>query len=209
MASFARKCFSPNKYVNFFTKQNVKMLFKTPTTFVAEIKEKKSNNFWNNYSFLDVFGRRTESHRGNRWCKFPHVFSVFGALYICTSDHAECMENEESMSKTSIAESPETNRHNKRNSTGRFVKLIRKLDGHKEKSLHPMNTALAVRKRLVFDECDENEPPSKRKTRSEKVQYKVIYFICLYSLTSIKCKQAICQYYYLFQYTYTFYGCCF
>jgi hypothetical protein len=34
-----------------------------------------------------------------------------------------------------------------------------------------MNTALAVRRRLVFEECDENEPPSKRQTRSEKVQY--------------------------------------
>jgi hypothetical protein len=54
-------------------------------------------------------------HGEARWCKFPHIFSVFGALYICTSDHAECMENEESKSKTSIAESPETNRHNKLN----------------------------------------------------------------------------------------------
>ena len=69
------------------------------------------------------------------------------------------MNNEESlssMSKTArgIAESPETNRHNKRNSNGRFSKL-RKV-GHKEKSLHLLRKGLAARRSLVFDECDEN-----------------------------------------------------
>ena len=86
-------------------------------------------------SFLDVFGHRTKSHRGNWWFRFPHVLSVFGALYISFSNPAKCINNEESlssMSKIGIAESPETNRHNKRNSNGRFSKLRK--GGHKEKS---------------------------------------------------------------------------
>lgn len=157
------------------------MLIKTPTISMAEKREKESYNFRGSYSFLYFFGRRTKSYRGNWWCKFPHVLSVFGALYICSSDAAECMDNEESLSsipKTGIAESPQKNRHNKRNSNGCFSKL-RKV-GHKEKSLHPMRKGLAARRRLVFDECDENEPPSKRQTRSEKVQYKIFHLFILF-----------------------------
>ena len=92
------------------------------------------------------------------------------------------MNNEESlssMSKIGIAESPETNRHNKRNSNGRFSKLCK--GGHKEKSLHLLRKGLGARS-LVFDECDENEPPSKRQTRSEKVQYKVVHLFIFFVL---------------------------
>ena len=183
MATFARKCFSPKKYFKFLITQNIQTLLKIPTIFVAEIREKKSYNFRGNYSFLDVFGHRTKSHRGNWWFRFPHVLSVFGALYISFSNPAECMNNEESlssMSKIGIAESPETNRHNKRNSNGRFSKLRK--GGHKEKSLHPLRKGLAARRSLVFDECDENEPPSKRQTRSEKVQYKVVHLFIFFVL---------------------------
>ena len=115
-------------------------------------EREKSDNFWGNYSFLDVFGRR-KSHRGNWWFRFPHVLSVFGAPYISFSNPAECMNNEESLSsmfQTGIAEFPGTNRHNKRNWNGRFSKS-RKV-GHKEKSLHLLRKGLAARRSLVFDE---------------------------------------------------------
>ena len=140
MATFTRKCFWTNKYFKFLTTQNIRILIKTPTISMVE-KEKglENYNFRGSYSFLYFFGRRTKSYRGNWWCKFPHVLLVFGALYICSSDAAECMDNEESLSsipKTGIAESPQKNRHNKRNSNGCFPKL-RKVR-HKEKSLHPM-----------------------------------------------------------------------
>ena len=110
MATFARKCFSPKKYFKFLITQNIQTLLKIPTILVAEIREKKSYNFRGNYSFLDVFGHRTKSDRGNWWFRFPHVLSAFGALYISFSNPAECMNNEESlfsMSKIGIAESPE------------------------------------------------------------------------------------------------------
>ena len=61
------------------------------------------------------------------------------------------MDNKESLCsipKTGIAESPQKNRQNKRNSNGCFSKL-RKV-GHKQKSLHPMRKGLAARRRLVF-----------------------------------------------------------
>ena len=60
------------------------------------------------------------------------------------------MNNEESlssMSKIGIAESPETNHYNKRNSNGRFSKLRK--GGHIEKSLHPLRKGLAARRSLV------------------------------------------------------------
>ena len=126
MATFARKCFSSKKYFKFLITQNIQTVLKTSTIFVAEMRDKKSYNFRGNYSFLDFFGRRTKSHRGNWWFRFPHVLSVFEALNISSFNPAECMNNEESlstMSKTCIAESPETNRRNKRNSNGRFSKL--------------------------------------------------------------------------------------
>ena len=121
MATFARKYFSPKKFFKFLITQNIQTLLKIPTIYVAEIRE--SYNFRGNYSFLDVSGHRTKSHRGNWWFRFPHVLSVCGALYISFSNPAECMNNEESlssMSKIGIAESPETNRHNKRIQTGAF-----------------------------------------------------------------------------------------
>ena len=175
----------------FFAKKVLQISYNTTYSNVIENthnfrgrnKIKKSYNFRGNYSFPDVFGHRTKSHRGNWWFRFPHVLSVFGALYISFSDPAECMNNEESlssMSKIGIAESPETNRHNKRNSNGRFSKLRK--GGHKEKSLHPLRKGLATRRSLVFDECDENEPPSKRQTRSEKVQYKVVHLFIFFVL---------------------------
>ena len=37
-----------------------------------------------------------------------------------------------------------------------------------------MRTSLAARRKLVFDDCDENEvnePPTKRRIRSNEVQY--------------------------------------
>ena len=65
------------------------------------------------------------------------IFFAFGAAYISSLNPAECIINEErlsSMSKTGIAEFPETNRHNKPSSNGRFSKL-RKV-GDKEKGLY-------------------------------------------------------------------------
>ena len=56
----------------------------------------------------------------------------------------EYEESLSSMSKIGIAESPETNRHNKRNSNGRFSKLRK--GGHKEKSLHLLRKGLAERR---------------------------------------------------------------
>ena len=96
------------------------------------------------------------------------------------------MNNEESlssMSKIGIAESPETNRHSLINGiqTALF-KITQRGGGHKEKSLHPLRKGLAARRSLVFDECDENEPPSKRQTRSEKVQYKVVHLFIFFVL---------------------------
>ena len=54
-----------------------------------------------------------------------------------------------------------------------------------------MKAALAARRSLVFDECDQNEPPSKRKTRSEKVHtiqlvlYKIIHLFVFLKLIYI------------------------
>lgn len=171
MAFLARKTVSRSKCVNFFITQNIKKLFQTSTIFVGSLKEKQGKKLSGNGSLLDVYGRRTkQSQREKSRSNFSHVFSVFSALYICTCGRVECMEKDESsfsMSATGVIETPETNHHNKRNLNGRFAK-VRNV-GHKEKSLQPMKTALAARRSLVFDECEENEPPSKRKTRSEKV----------------------------------------
>ena len=137
---------------------------------MGKLVGKQSNNFPENSGLLGVHGRRKESHRERLRFRFSHVFSVFSALYICNCERVECMEKDESSCSTSVtgvALTPETKHHNKRNAIGRFAK-VRNL-GHREKNLEPMKAALAARRSLIFDRGDENEPPSKRNTRSEKV----------------------------------------
>ena len=192
MAFLARKTLFRNKWANVFITQNIEKLFKTPTILVGNQREKRSGNLLGNASLLDVYGRRRrESHREKWRCKFPYIFSMFSAIYTCTCERVECMDNDESsslMSATGVGETPHKN-HNIRNLNGRFAKL--RNVGHKEKSIEPMKAALAARRSLVFDECDENEPPSKRKTRSEKVHtiqlvlYKIIHLFVFLKLIYI------------------------
>ena len=171
MASFVRNLFL--RCANFFVIRSVERLFKTPVIAIVAIPEKQNDKFWGNHGSVDVLGRRTQSHRRNRWYSMLRVLFVFGyTIHACTSREVECMENEDtllSMMNTSPVNSPVKRHHNKRESTGRFAKLRK--GGHRAKCLLPMNSALAARRRLVFDEVDENEPPSRRQTRSEKVQY--------------------------------------
>ena len=71
---------------------------------------------------------------------FTRIFCVFRSIYsICTCERVECMEKDESsfsMSATGVAETPETNHHNKRHFNGHFAKVHN--IGHKEKSLQLM-----------------------------------------------------------------------
>ena len=131
MASFLRNLFLPRKCANFFVIRSVERLFKTPTITVVAIREKQNDKFWENGGSVDVFGRRKQSHRRNRWYSLPRVLSVFGAfgaIKACTSREVECMENEGTFFPVN---SPVERHHSKRDSNGRFAKLRK--GGHKKK----------------------------------------------------------------------------
>ena len=65
---------------------------------------------------------------------------------------------------------PERNRVNERDLTGRFAKSTRKTKI--TTSLNDDLKAWKAKRKLFLDETNENEPPLKRKTRSEKVKHK-------------------------------------
>ncbi len=157
------QCFHNTKY---------RKAVKTPTIFVGNQREKRSGNLLGNASLLDVYGRRRrESHREKWRCKFPYIFSMFSAIYTCTCERVECMDNDESsslMSAAGVGDTPHKN-HNIRNLNGRFAKL--RNVGHKEKSIEPMKAALASRRSLALNPLQNEKQEVKR-----YIQYNYLYF---------------------------------
>ena len=124
---------------------------------------------WSSVSKEKVENDSSSSHNIAVYCRYPrrsyryispHIFAVFGAVYSSTSDDNENSNGEENVfptDDTSRITTPTQNRHKKRDSNGRFANAI-----VKGKVTDPMRTTLAARRKLVFDECDKNKPPTKR-----------------------------------------------
>ena len=127
--------------------------------------EKVENNLSSSHN-IAVY--RRYPRRSHRYIS-PHVFAVFGAVYSSTSEDKENPNGEENVLYTDDSRgttTPAQSRHKKRDSNGRFAKA-----NVKGKVTDLMRTSLAARRKLVFDEGDENEPPTKRQTRSDEVQF--------------------------------------
>ena len=109
--------------------------------------------------------RNEESHRTKQWWKYPHILAVFGAALDNKSREKQATTGEPNGEKT-----PERNRFNERDLTGRFANLSRKTKI--TKSLNDGLKAWKAKRKLFLDKTNENEPPLKRQTRSEKVKHK-------------------------------------
>ena len=128
-------------------------------------KEKVENNFSSSHNIAVYCQYPQSSHRYIS----PHIFAVFGVVYSSTSEDNKNSSDEENILPTDDSgtiTTPTQNHHKKRDSNGRFAKAK-----VKSKVNDPMRRSLAARRRLVFDECDKNEPPTKRQTRSDEVQF--------------------------------------
>ena len=132
----------------------------------SNVAQGKVENISSSSRIIVPYPRR--SHR----YKYPHIFAVFGAVYSNTSGNNENSNDKENVCHvdgTNEFATPKPNSHKKCDSNGRFSK-----ETGKDKVIEPMRTSLAAGRKLVFDECDENEvnePLTKRPTRSNEVQY--------------------------------------
>ena len=132
----------------------------------SNVAQGKIENISRSSRIIALYPRRSHRH------KYPHIFAVFGAVYSNTSSNNKNSNDKENVclvDDTIGVTTPIPNRHKKRDSNGRFSKVT-----GKDKVVEPRRTSLAARRKLVFEECDENEvnePPTKRRTRSNEVQY--------------------------------------
>ena len=121
------------------------------------------------YNLFNFYGERTRESRRDRWLNYycPRIFAVLGVAYNSFSNEKE--KKASTLTNGSFSETLERgSRFNERNSTGRFANTKSKV-----KSLIPLHAGCRswqAKRKLVFDEPDEDEPPTKCQTRSEKVK---------------------------------------
>ena len=132
----------------------------------SNVTQGKVENISSSSHIIARYPQRSHRH------KYLHMFAVFGAVYSNTSSNNKNSNDNENVclvDDTIEVTTPIPNRHKKCDSNGRFSKVT-----GKDKVVEPMRTSLAARRKLVFDKCNENEvnePPTKRRTRSNEVQY--------------------------------------
>lgn len=177
MAFFIGKTLLSNKCVSLAVSRIIKRVGYSKTILGHHVRANNSRILVDLFVVFDRRKRESHRHRETTHSQFPHIFAVLPALLGCTSDEDNLNneENSSSVSHTSKSrtETPTINRHNKRKLNGRFAKT-----SGKYKVVEPMIAASAAR-RLLFENNDElndeNEPPSKRQTRSETVLYYIIF----------------------------------
>jgi len=125
-----------------------------------------------------VFSTESENYRKREYnyrkhhMKFPYVYSMVGSVSMAAANvnDKEGGNSPSSLTSQSSSPSPSPANHVKRSANGRFTK-----HGAKEtpKSLEHMRRGYQnyiAKRKLEFGNCiDENEPPSKRETRSTQV----------------------------------------
>ena len=104
-------------------------------------------------------------HRTKQWGKYPHIFAVLGAAL-----ENKARKKRATTCETNGEKTPERNRFNERDLTGRFAKSTRKTKI--TTSLNDGLKAWKAKRKLLILRPNENEPPLKRKTRGEKVKHK-------------------------------------
>ena len=115
--------------------------------------------------------RKRESNYRKHHIKFPYVYSVFGSISVAAANLND-KEGGNSLSSSLVSQSlsPSPSNHEKRSANGRFTKTGAK---GTPKNLEHMKRGYQnyiAKRKLEFGNCiDENEPPSKRETRSTQV----------------------------------------
>ena len=172
MASFLRK-FTRKNFVNFV---NARRLASFRQTFIKGDVLPVSSNL---PAFIDPHNRhKRESHRKQRR-NFPcTLFAVLG-IAAATSHNTE----EDSLPTSSVSQSlsvttpPSSSHRVKRSASGRFAKAAKGTSNKMALMQQGYRNYMAKRKLDFENITDENEPPSKRNTRSTQVSTAVT--LCL------------------------------
>ena len=119
---------------------------------------------------ISVNYRKRESNYCKHHIKFAYVYSVFGLVILAAVNLNDKEGGNSTSSLTSQSHSPSPSNNVKRSANGRFTKPGEKgTPKNLEHVRHGYQNYIAKRK-LEFGNCiDENEPPSKRETRSTHV----------------------------------------
>ena len=164
MASFLRK-FTRKNFVNFV---NARRLASFRQTFIKGDVLPVSSNL---PAFIDPHNRhKRESHRKQRR-NFPYtLFAVLG-IGAATPNNTE----EDSLPTSSVSQSlsvttpPSSSHRVKRSASGRFAKAAKGTPNKMALMQQGYRNYMAKRKLDFENITDENEPPSKRNTRSTQV----------------------------------------
>ena len=111
--------------------------------------------------------RKRESNYRKYHLKFPYVYSVFGSVSLAAVNLNDKEGGNSPSSLTSQSHSPFPSNHVKRSANGRFTKPGEKGTPKNLEHVRRGYQNYIAKRKLEFGNCiDENEPPSKRETRS-------------------------------------------
>ena len=122
------------------------------------------------YSTESIDRRNRESYRKHQR-KFPYMYSVFGLVNLAAANSND-KEGGNSPSSSLVGQSlsPSPSHHVKRSANGRFTKSGTKGTPKQLDHMRRGYQNYIAKRKLEFENCiDENEPPSKRETRSTQV----------------------------------------
>ena len=122
------------------------------------------------FSTESVNYRKRESNYRKHHIKFPYVYSMFGSVSLAAANSNDKEGSNSPSSLTSQSNSPSPSNHVKRSANGRFTKPGAKGTPKNLEHVRRGYQNYIAKRKLEFGNCiDENEPPSKRETRSTQV----------------------------------------
>ena len=122
------------------------------------------------FSTESVNYRKRESNYRKHHNKFPYVYSVFGLVSLAAVNLNGKEGGNSPSSLTSQSHSPSPSNLVKRSANGRFTKPGEKGTPKNLEHVRRGYQNYIAKRKLEFGNCiDENEPPSKRETRSTQV----------------------------------------
>ena len=123
-----------------------------------------------------VFSTESENYRKREYnyrkqhIKFPCVYSMIGSVSLAAANVNDKEGGNSPPSLTSQSSSPSPSNHVKRSAYGRFTKHGAKGTPNNLEHMRRGYQNYIAKRKLDFGNCiDENEPPSKRETRSTQV----------------------------------------
>ena len=129
-----------------------------------------------------VNNRKRESNYRKHHIKFPYVYSLSGSVSLAGVNLNDKEGGNSPSSLTSQSHSPSPSNHVKRSANGRFTKPGEKGTPENLEHVRCGYQNFIAKRKLEFENCiNENEPPSKRETRSTQLSMGTFGFSIYYT----------------------------